>query len=131
MNLGQLVSLGSTPLAWAFVGLVVGGITNSGRLGFGAYQQWTVARWRWIWTVGLGMSTALLGGALGRWLFGPFSALSTALWVSILITAGTPWTLSRGRGGAGHRDATATQAKADPIWQTHIMNQPNETTNDS
>ncbi len=131
MNLGLLVSLGSTPLSWALVGLIVGGISNSGRLGFGAYQPWVASRWGWIWTLALGVSAALLGGAIGRWLFGPFSALATALWVSILITASTPWMLSRSRGGARRQEAATTQANADPIWQTHGVNQPQETTSDS
>lgn len=73
-------------LIWLGVGFVVGALALGARLRPAAW-----GRYGWLAVLGIGAAAGLAGGWLGALLFGRFFGTATALWVSVLVVAATPW----------------------------------------
>jgi len=73
-------------LFWLLIGLFIGALAIAAKLRPAAW----VSGGR-LAMLGLGMLTALLGGWLGTWLFGPLFATATAVWVAVLGVTLLPW----------------------------------------
>ncbi len=65
-------------LIWGVIGLLVGALAYGAKL-----RPVSWGGRGWLVMLGIGMMSALLGGWLGAWLFGPQFATVTALWVSV------------------------------------------------
>ena len=78
-------------LIWPGIGLLIGLLACGARL-----RPVTWGRYGWLVMLSIGMASALLGGWLGVWLFGPQFATMTALWVGVLGVC-LPWLFTRGK----------------------------------
>ena len=76
-------------LIWLIIGLLLGGLACGARL-----RPVSWGRRGWPVMLGIGVASALLGGGLGVWLFGPQFATVTALWVGV-VGVSLPWVLVR------------------------------------
>lgn len=82
-------------LIWIVIGLIAGILAHAARLGFGARGM--EGRSALLWTLGLGVVAALLGGFIAAFLLGRLFGTPTAIWVSILAVAAVPWVWQRTR----------------------------------
>lgn len=76
----------SLSLFWLGIGVVVGALALGARLRPAAW-----GRRGWIVVLGIAAAAALVGGWLGTLVFGRYFGTATALWVSVLVAAATPW----------------------------------------
>jgi hypothetical protein len=82
-------------LIWIGIGLIIGLLAHAARLGFAARGM--AGRSALLWTLGLGVAAALLGGFLAVLLLGRLFGTPTALWVSVLAVVLVPWIWQRAR----------------------------------
>ncbi len=66
-------------LIWVVIGLLLGALACGAKL---RPASW--GKRGWLVMLGIGMMSALLGGWLGAWLFGPQFATVAALWVGVV-----------------------------------------------
>ncbi len=78
-------------LIWLVIGLLIGLLACGARL-----RPMLWGRRGWLVMLAIGMASALLGGWLGVWLFGPQFATMTALWIGV-VGVYLPWLLARGK----------------------------------
>lgn len=83
-------------LIWIVIGLIAGMLAQGAGLGFGARGM--EGRSALLWTLALGVVTALLGGYIAAFLLGRLFGTPTAIWVSILAVIAVPWIWQRVRG---------------------------------
>jgi uncharacterized membrane protein YeaQ/YmgE (transglycosylase-associated protein family) len=66
-------------LIWLVIGLLLGALACGAKL-----RPMSWGNRGWLAMLGIGMASALLGGWLGVWLFGPQYATVSALWVGVV-----------------------------------------------
>jgi uncharacterized membrane protein YeaQ/YmgE (transglycosylase-associated protein family) len=76
-------------LIWLVIGLLLGALACGAKL-----RPVSWGKRGWLAMLGIGMASALFGGWLGAWLFGPQYATVTALWVGV-VGVGLPWLFTR------------------------------------
>jgi hypothetical protein len=80
-------------LIWALLGALAGWLAHAARWSLGAYGLGNAHPA--LWSVGLGVGAAIVGGALGWVFFGRFFSTPNALWVSALAVTLGPWLVAR------------------------------------
>ena len=70
-------------LTWALLGIIVGALALAAR-----FKPTAWGRYGWLWMLGLGFGSSLLGGLLGFWLVGRLFSAAFALWVAVMGTCG-------------------------------------------
>ena len=76
-------------LIWLGIGLLIGLLACGARLRPGIWGGYG-----WLGMLAIGMVSALVGGWLGVWLFGPQFATMSALWIGVVGVC-LPWLLVR------------------------------------
>lgn len=87
-------------LIWLVIGLLLGLLACGAKL---RPVLWGARGW--LVMLATGIASALLGGWLGAWLFGPQFATMAALWIGVLGVC-LPWLL--GRRAMGNRQSRIT-----------------------
>ena len=89
----MLLSFLLSVLLWVLGGMIVGALVNAAHWGLAARRP-DIHRAS-LRTVGLGAASALVGGGIGRLLFGTPFGLPTALWLSGLVVFFVAWIAGR------------------------------------
>lgn len=71
---------------WAALGILTSALALAARL--------KPTNWSWLWMLALGFGSALFGGLIGLWLFGPLFSTPAALWIAVLGSC-APWLFTR------------------------------------
>lgn len=91
----MLLSFLLSVLLWLFGGMIVGALVNAAHWGLAGRRP--DLHQGGLRTVGVGAMSALVGGGMGRLLFGTPFGLPTALWFSGMVVFFVAWIAGRKR----------------------------------